>query len=127
MIRIALIGGGRRARLFSRTHQPEEGVELAAICDPAPAVREQYAAEFPGIATYDDYPHMLSRGPYDTIAVMSPDLMHEEHGVAALRTGAAVYLEKSIAITRDGCRRLLVTASQHGDRLYVGHNMPTTC
>jgi len=43
--------------------------------------------------------------------------------VAALEAGKAVYLEKPMAITIDGCDRILRTARDHRAKLYVGHNM----
>jgi predicted dehydrogenase len=123
MLKIASIGSGRRGRLAKLAHRPGQGTVLAAACDVSPAVREEYATQFPGIALFADYRDLLASGPYDAIFVTTPDYLHEEHGLAALATGAAVYLEKPLAITIDACDRLLHAAAQFGDRLYVGHNM----
>jgi predicted dehydrogenase len=49
--------------------------------------------------------------------------MHEEHAIAALTAGKAVYLEKPMAITTEGCDRILRCAMETGSKLYVGHNM----
>ena len=65
---------------------------------------------------------MLTRD-LDAIFVCTPDFLHEEHGLAALETGKPVYMEKPLAITIEGCDRLLATAREHGNRLFVGHNM----
>jgi predicted dehydrogenase len=43
--------------------------------------------------------------------------------VAALQAGKAVYLEKPMAITIEGCDRILRTAVRHRRKLYLGHNM----
>ena len=43
--------------------------------------------------------------------------------VAALEAGKHVYLEKPMAITLDGCDRILETAMKSGAKLMVGHNM----
>jgi predicted dehydrogenase len=43
--------------------------------------------------------------------------------VAALELGLAVYLEKPMAITTEGCDRILKTARESNARLYLGHNM----
>jgi predicted dehydrogenase len=59
----------------------------------------------------------------DAVFVTTPDFLHEEHAVAALDAGKAVYLEKPMAITIAGCDRILRTAVECGGRLYVGHNM----
>ena len=49
--------------------------------------------------------------------------MHEEHTSAALEAGKAVYLEKPMAITIEGCDRILQTAFRKKAKLYLGHNM----
>jgi predicted dehydrogenase len=123
MLRIASIGSGRRGRLAKLAHQPEQGSQLVAACDIAPAVRDEYQKQYPDIAAFSDYRDLLAAGPYDAIFVTTPDFLHEEQAVAALHTGAAVYVEKPLAITLEGCDRILAAAEEHGNRLYVGHNM----
>ncbi|MEI8078532.1 MAG: Gfo/Idh/MocA family oxidoreductase [bacterium] len=59
----------------------------------------------------------------DAVVIATPDWLHEEHAVAALERGLAVYLEKPMAITITGCDRILRTAKQQQARLFVGHNM----
>jgi predicted dehydrogenase len=49
--------------------------------------------------------------------------LHEEMAVAALELGLAVYLEKPMAITTEGCDRILKSARESNARLYLGHNM----
>jgi predicted dehydrogenase len=55
--------------------------------------------------------------------VCAPDFLHEEMAVAALELGLAVYLEKPMAITTEGCDRILKSARESNARLYLGHNM----
>jgi predicted dehydrogenase len=69
-----------------------------------------------------DY-HNLLELELDAVFVTTPDFLHEEHAVAALQAGRAVYLEKPMAITIEGCDRILRTAQEHRAILYVGHNM----
>ena len=42
---------------------------------------------------------------------------------AALEAGKHVYLEKPLAITIEGCEKILRTAMNTGKKLYIGHNM----
>lgn len=123
MLRIACIGAGGRGRLCKLAHRPEQQSQLVAVCDPVEKVRAEYAEQYPGIAVFDDFKQMLAAQKYDAVFVSSPDFLHEEHAIAALSTGAAVYLEKPLAITLSGADRILATAAAHGDRLYLGHNM----
>ena len=61
--------------------------------------------------------------PLDAVFVCTPDYLHEEHALAALEHGLAIYLEKPMAITIAGCDRILRAAMDARARLYVGHNM----
>ncbi len=55
----------------------------------------------------DDYRVLLAREDIEAVFVCSPDFLHEEHAVAALEAGKDVYLEKPMAITIEGCDRIL--------------------
>lgn len=124
MIRIGSIGAGRRGRLVKLAHNPDQGVALAAICDIRPEIHREYRNEFgEGLFVTDDYRKLLDRSDLDAIFITSPDYLHEKHAVAALETGRAVYLEKPIAITPEGCDRILDTASKHRAKIYLGHNL----
>lgn len=121
-LRIGVIGYGLRGGLARHAHQPENGCRVSVLYDPDPAARERFLADFPGAATVPTLEDFLSSG-IDAAFVLSPDWCHEEHAVALLEAGIAVYLEKPMAITTEGCDRVLRTAREHRGRLYLGHNM----
>ena len=52
-----------------------------------------------------------------------PDFLHEEIACAALEAGKHVFCEKPMAITVEGCDRMLETARASGKKLFIGHNM----
>jgi predicted dehydrogenase len=74
------------------------------------------------IFTTADYRELLDQ-KLDAVFVTTPDYLHEEHAMAALDAGMAVYLEKPMAITIEGCDRILENARKGRLRLYLGHNM----
>jgi len=121
---IGVIGAGGRGSLARYAHKPEEGVRVVAgadITDEALAqVKERYGPE--ALATRD-YRELLARPDIGAVFVTSPDFLHEEHAVAALEAGKAVYLEKPMAITIAGCDRILEAAYRNRCKLYLGHNM----
>lgn len=123
-LRIAAIGRGLRGGLVDLAHDPANGVRvvaLAALEDEALAqFREKYGDE---AHTTKDYRDILKRDDTDAVFVLSPDYLHEEHAVAALEAGKAVYLEKPMAITTASCDRILLAARRTGSKLYLGHNM----
>lgn len=122
-LRIGVIGAGRRGKLARHAHQPGEGSRIVAICDLRDDVLDERKAAYGGdVLATRDYREVLA-ADLDAVFVCSPDHLHEEHALAALETGAAVYLEKPMAITIEGCDRILRKAREKGDRLFVGHNM----
>ncbi|MGB9619850.1 MAG: Gfo/Idh/MocA family protein [Armatimonadota bacterium] len=70
-----------------------------------------------------DYRELLERPDVDAVAVTSPDFVHEEHAVAALDAGKHVYLEKPMAITIEGCDRIIEAQRRSGRKLMIGFNM----
>jgi len=121
---IGVIGAGGRGNLAGYAHNPEEGVRLVAGADIVPAALERFKEKYgPDVLVSDDYGDVLACDDIDAVFVTSPDFLHEEHAVAALEAGKAVYLEKPMAITIEGCDRILRTAYERGCKLYLGHNM----
>lgn len=123
-LNIGVIGAGGRGQLAYLAHDPENGVRLVAGADidseALAAFQEKFGSET--LVTHD-YRDVLAREDIGAVFVASPDFLHEEHAVAALEAGKAVYLEKPMAITVEGCDRILKTAASVGGKLYLGHNM----
>ena len=122
-LRIGVIGAGGRGELARHAHRPGKGSRIVACCALEDAVlaqqRERYGQE---IFTTHDVETVL-RQEIDAVFICTPDYLHQEHAIAALEQGLAVYLEKPMAITIDGCDRILDAAMRSSARLYVGHNM----
>jgi predicted dehydrogenase len=57
------------------------------------------------------------------VFLTTPDDLHEGPAIEFLTAGIAVFVEKPLAITTEGCDRVLAAAYESGSRLYVGHNM----
>ncbi|MEV4223717.1 Gfo/Idh/MocA family oxidoreductase [Nonomuraea sp. NPDC049725] len=122
-LRFGVIGLGLRVSLAVAAHQPGRGSVVAAVCDTDPATLKEQAARFGDPVTTTDHRDLLRRDDLDAIIVMTPDDTHEEIAIACLEAGKAVYLEKPLAITVEGCDAVLRAARDTGTRLYVGHNM----
>jgi predicted dehydrogenase len=120
---IGVIGYGLRGNLAAHAHRPGEGSRLVALYDPDAAAHDRFRDRFGSdVTTTADLDAFLGLG-LDAAFVLSPDYLHEEHALALLDAGIAVYLEKPMAITTEGCDRLLEAAQKSGGRLYLGHNM----
>lgn len=122
-IRIGVIGVGGRGSLAGFAHRPDGGYRIVAGADTNPAELAKFRARYNPCMAVADYREMLANGGVDAVFVCTPDWLHEEHAVAALEAGKAVYLEKPMAITLAGCDRILEAARANRAKLYLGHNM----
>ncbi|MFH1022369.1 MAG: Gfo/Idh/MocA family oxidoreductase [Planctomycetota bacterium] len=127
-VRIGVIGLGRRGFQLRFVHDVEKGVRVVAGADPLPEAREKFLGWMKtwnkaAADVASDYRELLARADINAIFITSCDYLHEEHAIAALRAGKAVYLDKPMAITLAGCDRILEAAAASGALLFVGHNM----
>ncbi|RPI63251.1 MAG: gfo/Idh/MocA family oxidoreductase, partial [Planctomycetaceae bacterium] len=124
-IRFGIIGVGMRGGLGMNAHNPKNGVSVAGICDIRPAMMDKFKERWklPDLYCTTSSKELLARKDINAVFITSSDFCHEEHAVAALEAGKAVYLEKPMAISIKGCDRILETAYRTRSKLYLGHNM----
>ena len=87
---------------------------LAAVCSGhlENAVSAQRELGF-GFAT-DDYRALLAREDVQVVSVCTPNELHEEMAVAAMRAGKDVYLDKPVAVTVEAAERMLRVQRETG-------------
>ena len=126
-LRLAIVGLGERSILAAYAHRPGRGAGVVAVVDPEPARLTEVPGRFGAeVFTASDYRHLLedpAAPGIDAAFVLTPDGTHEAIAVGLLEAGVPVFVEKPLAITLEGCDRILATARRTGTRLYVGHNM----
>jgi predicted dehydrogenase len=123
-LRIGMIGVSGRGGLWRHWHDPEGRSVVVGGADVNPDYLESFrSANGTKPFTTTDYRELLARSDVDAVAVTSPDYCHEEHAVAALEAGKHVFCEKPLAITIEGCDRILEAWRRSGVRLMVGFNM----
>ena len=118
-----MIGLGLRSNLLESAHRPARGSVVAGLCDLDSLVLRKFAARYPEASVTSDYASMLASPDIDAVIVATPDFTHEEIVIAALESGKATFAEKPLAISIEGCDRILAAAMRTRTRLYVGHNM----
>lgn len=101
--------------------------ELVAVCDRNPEIlarfRKDYGGDYPDVRLVRSVDEVLAMDDVDAVFVMVRDQYHEDIAVAALDAGKAVYLEKPMALSIEGCDHILDAAVRNRGRLFVGHNM----
>ncbi|MEH7012699.1 Gfo/Idh/MocA family oxidoreductase [Neobacillus niacini] len=123
-VRIGIIGAGLRSGIAKYWHNPGGKSVVVAAADVSMERLKTFQEkinEHAYITT--DYKELLARTDVDAVAILSPDYLHEEHAIAALQAGKHVYCEKPLAITVEGCDRIIEQAEKSGKHLMVGFNM----
>jgi predicted dehydrogenase len=98
-------------------------IDLVAVCDIQRELAERNARSFGARSVYTDVAQMLGEEQPDAVMVVGPPQMHEEIGIVVLEAGAHLWVEKPIAPTVEGARRLVEAAQRKGKFGQVGHMM----
>ncbi len=123
MMKIGVIGTGGRGHNAWQAHKPDDGWEIVAGADIDPKAEADFKEHFPKAYFSKNYKDVLKMKEIDAIFICTPDYCHEEHALAAIKAGKALFLEKPMAITIEGCDRILKAAMKAGTKLFIGHNM----
>lgn len=119
-IGVGLIGYGLGGRVF---HAPfirgQEGLLLRAVVSRDPAKVHQQLGDVTVVQTVDA---LLAVAGIDLVVVSSPDHLHAEHAIAALRAGKHVVIDKPFATSLTDAREVVTRAEQAGRTVTVFHN-----
>ena len=108
-MRAAIIGTGGTARVHARLIR-ELGGELAGVCGRTLGAAQSFSAA----PAYDDLARLLREQMPDIVHICSPNHLHAEQSMAALRAGAHVLCEKPMAISSAECEQMMGTAAEAG-------------
>lgn len=129
-MKYAIVGVGGRHAMFRRaiTQTHADGNDLVALCDVNETRLALSAGKVPqkgnGIATYEagDFERMIAEQQPDTVIVTTPDYLHHEYIVAALKAGRNVMTEKPMTVDLEKLRAVLEAQQQSGKQLTVTFN-----
>ncbi len=120
-IRLAIIGLGRFAALHAPILAQMEQVEVTAICDINPDAFAPFQQWFPKAELFTDWQEMLSQRSFDAVDILTPEPDHAAPALAALASGAHVFVEKPMATSADEALQMMQAAEKHGRVLMIGH------
>lgn len=110
---VAIVGLGG-AGLGHLRYWPANGVRVAGICDVQPELLDRRSREFDlkGVYRTTDFADLLKGCDADCVAICTPDHLHAEQAVAAIKAGRNVQIEKPVASSRAEVRALVATARE---------------
>lgn len=118
--RIVVAGAGLIGQEHIRRILHEPAAALAGLADLDPRTRDQ--AALLGVPWTPDLDSMLARVRPDGVVIALPNQLHCPAGLAAIRAGVAVLLEKPVANTLDEARQLSHAAALRDVPVLVGHH-----
>jgi predicted dehydrogenase len=86
------------------------GIAKIAAVDPREDRRREITDQFPGCRVFELEEHAYREGRYDIVVVANPPVFHVRSGIAAIKAGAHLLMEKSISDSVDGTAEMLTLA-----------------
>ena len=118
--RIAIVGHGGEGGWHGDHAQKSDVVELAGIYDIKPAREE--VARSKGVYVYPSFEAVLADNTLDIVVCATPNDVHEDIVVRALRSGKNVVCEKPVALTLESLDRMIAAAKESGKLFTVHQN-----
>ncbi|WP_033920096.1 oxidoreductase [Sphingomonas sp. 37zxx] len=120
MLGVGLVGYGLAGRVF---HAPligaAPGLTLRSVVSRDPA---KVWADLPGMQVVPDLATLLDDDAIDLVVIATPDALHAEQAIAALRAGRHVVVDKPFALTLVDAQSVADAADAAGRSVTVFHN-----
>lgn len=121
-INAAVIGFGHAGE---RIHVPlirlSSRVKLRGVCSGDPAKRQRVESQI-GCRTYDNLQGVLADQEVQLVVLATPNRLHAAQGIAAMRAGKHVLIDKPMCLGSRECEELIDCAKSTGLALSVFHN-----
>ncbi|MBA3687160.1 MAG: Gfo/Idh/MocA family oxidoreductase, partial [Planctomycetes bacterium] len=118
---IAFIGAGGIAGVQAKALAGMPEARVVACADPNPVARARLSGTYGVERGYADWREMLADQPdIDAVSVCTPNRLHAEPTIAALRAGKHVLVEKPMAMNAEEGQAMVDAARAAGRQLVVG-------
>jgi len=117
---VGFIGGGGIGRTHMRYLAQMDDVELIAVADISEKALDQCREEFGFEHCFTDYRELLEIEEIDAVSVCTPNALHHQPTIDALRAGMDVMVEKPMAMNAKEASEMVETAKKTGRLLVIG-------
>ena len=136
MLKYAIIGFGGLGKLqlgnLLALEEERGDIKLCSICGADPesfksnikiniGTIDISKVDFSAVSFYQDYKELIDTEKPDFIIATLPTYLHEEVAYYALERGVSVFSEKPMALSLEGCDRMISAAKKNGGKLMIGH------
>ena len=116
-----LIGYGYWGPNLLRNFAEIPGAKAVAVADLDSKKLESVSRRYPWVKTTTDFREVITDTSVDVVAIATPVSTHFELGMAALKAGKHVWMEKPLAETSFQARKLMDDADRRKRSLFVDH------
>ena len=121
---IAGVGGLTRGQILPALRETEYA-RLAGVVTGTPASGQMVVEEFgipeTSVYSYDTMDRMADNPDIDVVYIVTPNVLHLEHTLAAARAGKHVFCEKPMAGSAEDCRTMIDACRTAGVKLAVAY------
>ena len=126
MINIGIIGYGYWGPNLVRNFADISGASIACVADQDSKKLELVQRRYPAVGVTTNFQDLLDNPAIDAVAVATPVGTHFELGMAALKAGKHLWLEKPMSETSLQARKLVEEAERRQRVLFVDHTFVYT-
>jgi predicted dehydrogenase len=126
MIKIGVIGYGYWGPNLVRTFAEAQHGTVVAVSDLDHKKLAQVNKRYPAVKTTNNFQDLLRDPEIDAVAIATPVSTHFEFGMAALKAGKHVWLEKPMTETSLQARKLCDEAAKRNLVVFVDHTFVYT-
>src|SRR5690625_2609646 len=120
-VRLGIIGLGVQGAVYARMIAAGEAGDLVvtAVADVDEDARARAQEVSPGATFFTDYRDLLASGEVDAVVTTTPHYLHPEIGIAAIRAGVHVLVDKPAGVYTAQVRELNDAAAAHPDVVFA--------
>ncbi len=124
---IGIIGGGGIAQsVHIPGYQKLKNVRVLGVSDPFEGAREACKTKFNIENVYADFEEMLANPDIHAVSVTTPNFLHADATIKALRAGKHVLCEKPLAMNALEGQQMVDAARETGNKLMCGYHFRFT-
>ncbi|HLS24756.1 MAG TPA: Gfo/Idh/MocA family oxidoreductase [Beutenbergiaceae bacterium] len=120
-VRLGIIGLGVQGAVYARMIAAGEAGDLVvtAVADVDEDARARAQEVSPGATFFTDYRDLLASGEVDAVVTTTPHYLHPEIGIAAIKAGVHVLVDKPAGVYTAQVRELNEVAAAHPDVVFA--------
>ncbi|WP_255717874.1 Gfo/Idh/MocA family protein [Dyadobacter sp. CY345] len=120
-LRVLVVGCGNMGASHAIAYQLSDGFEICGIVSTGKSKEVLNEKLGGGYALYSDYETALNETRPDAVCISTYPDTHETFAIQALEAGAHVFIEKPLAASVEGAKRVVAAAKVAGKKVVVGY------